>query len=138
MGNLISNCSINRFILCCTLGSFIFTAIAPLNAAPAGKSNINLNDINFGIRMEKLIEKTKKSFGIKDSKKLMEVMFDIKHELEGYTGQKIDIDKHLDQVEREAKSRGFPVDKAHMKEMRKRLKNKKKDWAIRLFIWQTA
>lgn len=45
-------------------------------------------------------------------------MFDIKNEIERYTGQKINIEQQLDQIEKEAKARGQPVDKAHMKEMR--------------------
>jgi hypothetical protein len=128
MGNLISNSSNNRFIIYCTLGAFAFTTIAPLHAMPVAKSgaNVNLNDINFGIRMEKLIGNVKKYFKAKESKKLMAAMFDIKHEIEGYTGQRIDIDKHLDQVEKEAKSKGMPIDKMHMKEMRKRFKKQEK------------
>lgn len=127
MGNLISNSSINRFIICCTLGTFTTTTIVPLHVMAISKAdNINLNDINFGIRVEKLISKAKKCFDAKDGKKLMEAMFDIKHEVEGYMGQKIEIDKCLDQLEKEVQSRGQSIDKAHMKEMRKRFKKKEK------------
>ena len=45
------------------------------------------------IKFEKLIEKAWKYFEANDSKKLIETMLDMKHETEGYTGQKIDINK---------------------------------------------
>lgn len=83
---------------------------------------MNLNDINFGIRIEKLIEKAKKYFSEKNSSKLTDVMFDIKNEIEGYTGQKINVESSLDKIEQEAKARGKPVPKDQMKEMRRRLK----------------
>lgn len=130
MGNFITCTSNNRFIFYCTLGTFAFTAIKPLNFlnATSVEKSVNFSDISFGIRMEKLIEKTKKYFEAKNGKKLTEIMFDIKHELEGYTGQKIDLNKHLDQIEKEAKSKGMPIDKVHMKEMRKRFKKQEKRW----------
>jgi hypothetical protein len=90
------------------------------------EANVNLNDINFGVRIEKLIGKAKKYFSKRNSQKLTEVMWDIKHEIEGYTGRKIHIDQHLDQIEKEAKARGQPLDKAYMKEMRKRFKKQEK------------
>lgn len=127
MGNFISNSPISRLVISCTLGTFTLTAIAPLEAIQMTQGlNVNLNDVNFGVRIEKLIEKAKKYFSEKNSPKLTEVMWDIKHEIEGYTGQKIDIDHHLDQIEKEAKSRGQPIDKTYMKEMRKRFKKQEK------------
>lgn len=127
MGNINLCCKNNRFILCCTLGAFIFTTVTPLQAAPEPScAKISIADINFGIRIEKLIEKTKKYFSEKNSQKLNEVMWDIKHEIEGYTGKKIKIDQQLDRIEKEAKSRGQPIDKAYMAEMRKRFKEQEK------------
>lgn len=84
-------------------------------------NNINLKDINFGFKLEKLIEKAKKHFSNKNQRKLTDVMFELKREIEGYTGQKIDLSKNLDQVEKEARARGRPVDKKYMNEMRRRL-----------------
>lgn len=49
-------------------------------------------------------------------------MWDIKHEIEGYTGQKISIDHHLDLIEKKAKSKGRPIEKAYINEMRTRFK----------------
>lgn len=45
-----------------------------------GECAITLNDINLAIKFEKLIEKANKYFKLNDSKKLLEVMLDMKHE----------------------------------------------------------
>lgn len=123
-----SFCSINRAVLCCTLGAFTISALMPFQifASSVNYSNVNINNINFGIRIDKLIEKAKKSFHAKDSKKLTEVMFDIKNEIEGYTGKKINLEHQLNQIEKEANLRGKNVDKVHMKEIRRRLKKQEK------------
>lgn len=118
MGNFISNSAFSRFIVSCTLGAFTATTIVPFHLSAAPQINVNLNDINFGIRIEKLIEKAKKYFSEKNSSKLTDIMFDIKNEIEGYTGQKINIESSLDKIEQEAKARGKPVPKDQMKEMR--------------------
>jgi hypothetical protein len=55
MGNLITRAAINRLVLSCTLGTFILGSLSPLHAMPMVKGiNVNLNDINFGLRIEKL------------------------------------------------------------------------------------
>lgn len=127
MGNSISNSTISCFITYCTLGTFIITSLTPLHAIHIERSiNINLNDINFGIKFEKLIEKTEKYFEKKDQRKLTDVMFELKREIEAYTGQKIDLNKSLDQVEKKAKAKGRPVDKKYVNEMRRRLKKEEK------------
>jgi hypothetical protein len=46
MGNPISNSALSRFIISCTLGTFIFTTITPLETIPKAPGlNVNLNDI---------------------------------------------------------------------------------------------
>lgn len=65
-------------------------------AAPGG--GLNLNDINFGIKIEKLNEKVKKAIDKGETNKIVGYMFDFKSEVEQYTGQKIDINKQIDQV----------------------------------------
>lgn len=122
MGNYISNSTFSRFVIFCTLGSFTVTTITPSLLSSFPSFDINANDINFGIRMGKLIEKTKKHFSAKNSNKLIDVMFDIKNEVEGYTGQKLNIESSLNKIEQMSKAKGKPVPKAQMKEMRRRLK----------------
>src|SRR5690606_2337290 len=103
---------LNRFVLCCTLGTFSISTMIPFQAAgcPHKMMSAGLSDISFGIRVQKLIEKSKKYFYAKDRAKLTDTMFKIKNEIEGYTGQKISIEGSLDKIEREAKARGKPID----------------------------
>jgi hypothetical protein len=61
MDYTISYYCVNRFILYCTIGVFAFSAVTPVNALQKTEE-VNLKDINFGMRMEKLIGKTKKYF----------------------------------------------------------------------------
>lgn len=136
MVNLWKSVITNRAVLYSTICVFTSASIMPLHAVSQKEEiNLNLNDINFGIKIEKLIEKTKKYFSAKDSNKLMEVMFDIKHEIEGYTGQKIDIEKSLDKVEKEAKTKGQKIDKNHMKVLKSDSKSMKRERITRLFTW---
>lgn len=125
MGNLVSNRSFNRNILSCTLVAFILGSVTPIYSVPKSP-NANLNDVGFVMRIEKLADKAKKNFFERNGKKLTDVTFDIKREIEAYTGVKISIDQCLDTIERQANSKGQPVDKAHMKEMRKRLKSRER------------
>lgn len=127
MGYLWQFIKLNRAILYGTLGAFTVSTITPLRAEHQEKGvNFNLNDINFGIKIEKFVEKVKKCIEKKDSAKLTELMFDIKREVEGYTGQKIQFGKALDQVEKEIKSRGGKIDSKVMKKIKKDLEKKEK------------
>ncbi len=127
MVNLWKSAIVNRTILYSTICFFTSASIMPLHGIQQNNQiNINLNDINFGIKIEKLIEKTKKYFKAKDSNKLMKVMFDIKQEIERYTGQKIDMDKSFNYVEKKAKSMGQKIDKNHLKVLKSRFKNYEK------------
>ena len=124
MGNFWKSTKLNTIILSCTISVFTLNTITPIHAAP--QPGISLNDIGFAIRIEKLIEKIKKYREKKDSNKLIEVMFDIKSEVEGYTGQKINLEKSLDQVERDVKAKGGKVDKRVMNKIKKNFKNHEK------------
>lgn len=96
MRNVITRSTINRLVWACTIGAFTFSTISPLYAIPQINGiNTNLNDINFGLRIEKLVKKAKKYFNDKNSNKLTEVMFDIKNEVEAYSGQKINLDHYI-------------------------------------------
>ena len=56
----------------------------------------------------------------------MEVMFEIKTEVEGYTGKKIDLEAHVDAIEKEAKKRGAKFKPGEIKQVKKDLKKKNK------------
>ncbi|HRE32315.1 MAG TPA: hypothetical protein PLD88_10110, partial [Candidatus Berkiella sp.] len=71
---------------------------------------LSLNDINFGIKIEKIYEKVKKAIDRGETNKIVGYMFDFKTEVEQYSGKKIDIDKHLDEVQRQAKANGQKIE----------------------------
>jgi hypothetical protein len=53
-------------------------------------------------------------------------MFDIKMEVEGYTGKKIDLEHHLDHIEKEVRKKGGQFKPGEMKQIKKMLKKKEK------------
>jgi len=71
-------------IICITASSFIAgTLTMPLHAQQANKGvNINLNDIAFVARIEKLVERVQRYKDKLESGKLIEVMLEIKTEVE--------------------------------------------------------
>lgn len=127
MLNLSLAATSKRFLLC-TLATSV--AVAPLPmcyaVAPVHHAAINLNDIAIALKFEKLIEKAHKYFKAENSQKLLETMLDIKHETEIYTGQKIDISKSLDQVEKEIKHKGGKISKAELKSIKNTIKKSEK------------
>ncbi len=46
-------------------------------------------------------------------------MFDIKTEVEQYTGKKIDIEKQIDQAQKEASARGQKINDHYIKQIKK-------------------
>ena len=87
---------------------------------------VDLNDIGFAIRVEKLIENINRYREKKDSNKLLEKMFELKMEVERYTGQRIDLDKEIDRVEHDIKKNGGKFKKDEMNNVRKIIKSKEK------------
>jgi hypothetical protein len=76
MGNFWKSSKLTTLILSCTVSVFTFCTIIPVHAAPP--PGVNLNDVNFAVRIEKLIGKVNKYREKKDSEKLIDVMLDIK------------------------------------------------------------
>lgn len=85
----------------------------------AAETVLDLNTINFGIRVEKLFEKVKHCIDQGETNKIVSYMYDFKHEVEQYTGTKIDINKQIDQVQKDAKNRGQKVDDKYIKAIKK-------------------
>ena len=132
MGNIYFTRLFRNFTLCLTSCSFIGGHLASTlygyyDFEGQNKAiNVNLNDIAFIARIEKLFEKVKRYKDKLDSGKLIEAMLDIKMEVEGYTGKKIDLEDHLNQIEKEAKRRGAQFKSGEMKQIKKMLKKKEK------------
>ncbi|CAF24183.1 hypothetical protein [Candidatus Protochlamydia amoebophila] len=129
MGNIRFIGLLHNFTLCTVAGAILGSTLAmPCYAyeVQAKGVNVNLNDIAFIARIEKLYEKAKRYIDKLEHGKLMEVMFDIKTEIEGYTGKKIDMDAQIDAIEREAKKQGAQFKKGEIKQIKKDLKKKDK------------
>lgn len=95
------------------------TAIIAFPQAHAVEVNLDFGAINFGIKMEKIVEKVKRCIEKGETNKIVEYMFDIKSEVEQYTGRKLDMNSYIDQVQREAKSKGQKINDAHIKQIKK-------------------
>lgn len=127
MANFLKSRICNSMVAYLTIASFSTALLTPppLMAAPNG--GLNLNDINFGIKIEKIYEKVKRAIDKGETNKIVDYMFDFKQEVEQYTGKKIDIDKSIDQAEKEAKANGQKIDSKYLKAIKKEFhKNDKK------------
>jgi hypothetical protein len=101
MGNLHFYRVLRNCILCATAvtifsGSICTPYLVALQSESTKNIKINLNEIAFIARLEKLYERVKRYKDKFESGKLMEVMFEIKTEVEGYRGKKIDLDAYID------------------------------------------
>lgn len=108
----------NNLVACLTTIAFTTAIIVPPPVHAAGV-NIDLRAINFGINMEKIVEKVKKCIDKGETNKIVGYMFEIKEQVQQYTGQKIDMNKYIDQVQREAKAKGQKINDAHIKQIKK-------------------
>ena len=100
MANFLKSRICNSMVAYLTIASFTTTLLVPLPLMA-----LDINAINFGIKMEKIVEKVKKAIDKGETNKLVGYMFDFKQEVEQYTGQKIDINKSIDQAEKEARAK---------------------------------
>lgn len=91
-----------------------------------GQININLDEVNFGIKLQKLIDKAYKYYDKLDSNNLIDVVLDIKSEIESYSGKKIDVSKEIDKIESELKRQGGKPPKGIFKQFKDFVKNKEK------------
>ncbi|CUI18091.1 putative secreted protein (plasmid) [Candidatus Protochlamydia naegleriophila] len=79
---------LNSFFFSSLLTVFSISAITP---SPAYAFEVNPGNINFAIKIEKLVEKFKKYKDRLDSEKAIETMLELRKEVESYTGKKIDL-----------------------------------------------
>lgn len=108
----------NNLVAGLTAVAFVTAVIQPPPVYAAGV-NLDLGAINFGIKMEKIVEKVKKCIDKGETNKIIGYMFDIKSEVEQYTGRKLDMNSYIDQVQREAKAKGQKINDAHIKQIKK-------------------
>jgi hypothetical protein len=114
----------NRMVLSSLLLTFPLAVLTPPLAH--AQINISINDINFGIVMQKLIDKTWKYYNKKDSDGLVDVLLDIKGQVESYRGIKINLEKEVDKAQAELKKKGHKAPKEAFKKYKNLLKKKEK------------
>lgn len=115
--------NINSTILSILLGSFVLTYAIPVHAQNYG---IGLNEAAFIYRVEKLREKIWKLEKTDNKDKMYDTIIDLKTELESSCNIKIDLNKHMDNVEKELKNKGFKASKSQFDSIRKAIKKKEK------------
>jgi hypothetical protein len=81
-----------------------------------------LSDAAFSVRVSVLISKANKYKKSRDEKGLIKVMFDIKSEVEGYTGHKISLTKMIDQVAKDAARAGRPIPPKYIEAYKRKFK----------------
>lgn len=118
MVNFLKPAIYNNLVAGLTAVAFTTAVMQPPQLHAAGV-NLDLNAINFGIKVEKLYEKIKKAIDKGETNKIVKYMFEIKGEVEQYTGKKIDMSKQLNQVQVEAKAKGQKIDDAYIKQIKK-------------------
>ena len=114
--------NINRALLPIVLTSFTMTYAVPL---PAQQFQVNVNEIAFMVRMEKLVDKLVKSEG-KGIDKMVEYLVDIKNEVESSCNVKINVDKFVDDVGSEIKKKGQKAPKKEFDAIKKKIKSRDK------------
>ncbi len=133
MAYIFNSPKFNNIVLCGILITFSMAILTPPSCQAA---NVNFNDVAFGVRIEKLVEKVIRYKDKGDSHKLLDIMIDIKNEVQGYTGVAINLDNELDKVESEIKRSGGKVNKDDMKKLRKVIKKKEKKAAHKAFCME--
>lgn len=118
MANILQSRFSNIMVSCLTTVAFATATLTPPPLMAAG-INLDLNTINFGIKVETLYEKMKHYIEKGETNKIVSYMFEFKHEVEQYTGKKIDVNKQIDQAQKEAKAKGQKIDDRYIKQIKK-------------------
>jgi len=82
----------------------------------------DLSDAAFTVRMSTLIAKVNKYKKNNDECGLIKVLFEIKSEVEGYTGEKISLNKMVDQAGKDLSKSGRPIQKSYLESYKRKLK----------------
>ncbi len=134
MGSIFHFVILNRILLCSLLIAFSLTNIPNYCY---GQINIGANEVAFAYRIKQLLEKVKKAADKNDANKLIDLMLDVKREVEFYSGTSIDLNKQISTVEAEIKKKGAKIPKKEFKELRKIFKKKEEKVNHRAFYLET-
>lgn len=125
MARIFSRHNINRFVISTVLSTFTLTYAVPVHAAPP-QLGAGFNEVAFLYRVEKLVEKIWKLEKSENKDKMYDTIIELKREIETSCGIKVDIDKHMDNLEKQLKNRGIKPPKKEFDAMRKAIKKKEK------------
>lgn len=124
MVNVFSSHRFNKLLLSCILTSFTLVVVTP--PAAYAQMNIGLNDVTFTLNMKKYVEKIRKYQEREDINKLLNTVFDMRQEIEAYSGLRFNIDHEINVAEQEIKNNGGKVNKREMATVRKFILKKEK------------
>ncbi len=123
--------SFKRLVLSSVLCSFPLAVVTP--PPVYGQINLNLNDINFGVKVQKLIDKVWKYYNKSDANNILDVVLELKSEIESYTGKKIDVSKEIDKIETDLKKKGSKPPKDIFKKFKDVVKKMMNKWMSIMF-----
>lgn len=133
MANIFQSTRSFTLVTYLTTVAFTTITICPPSLIAANRE-LNLNEINFGIKIEKIYEKVKRAIDKGETNKIVSYMFDFKSEVEQFTGAKIDINKQIDQAQKEARSKGQKIDDKYIKQIKKEFTKEDKKYKHRA-VW---
>lgn len=111
-----------RLVLSTILCTFPLAAVTPLQLY--SEINLDYSVINFGIKIQKLIDKAWKCYSNLEDNELLNVVLDIKSEIEAFTGNKIDLSKEIDKIKNDLKKSGQKPPKGIFKKFKEFAKKK--------------
>jgi hypothetical protein len=133
MGRLRNFGFFNHLVLSSALLTFTVTSIpVPCHS----QINVTADDVLFGYRMEQIVEKLFKAIKKENADKAIDLMLDAKREIEAYSGQYIDLDQKLNEIENEIKKEGAKIPKKEFGALRKMLKKREKRANHRAFYME--
>lgn len=114
----------NSFVLLSTLLTFSTATALPIDQY--NYQALGLNDVALVIKINKFIDKAKKYMDRQDQDKIIDLVLDLRDDVQAYTGNKIDISKHLDHIEKESKKQGAKQSSKEFKFVKEKIKKKDK------------
>lgn len=88
--------------------------------------SIGLNEVALILKLQKLIEKLNKLKKKKDVASMIDIVFDVKIEIEAATGSSISITKSLDHIHKEMQQQGYNVPKKQWSKFTKKFTDREK------------
>jgi hypothetical protein len=124
MGRIFKLSQFHSVVLFSVLITFSMAAISP--PAIQAQVDINFDVINFGVKMQKLIDKAWKYYEKSDGDSLLDIILDMKAVVEAYTRKKFDLGNEIDRIEAQLRNKGGKPPKNIFKDFKKFIKKKDK------------